>query len=48
MSKLRELLIQKGKTFTLPVRWETEPIIRKPITGISFASGANTTTPANA
>lgn len=37
---LRELLIQKGKTFTLPVRWETEPIVRKPITGISFASGA--------
>lgn len=40
MSKLRELLIQMGKTFTLPVRWETEPIIRKPITAISFASGA--------
>ena len=36
----KEILIQKGKTFTLVVRWETEPIIRKAITGISLATGA--------
>ena len=36
----KEILIQKGKTFTLVVRWETEPIIRKAITAISFATGA--------
>ena len=36
----KEILIQKGKTFSLVVRWETEPIIRKAITGISLATGA--------
>lgn len=36
----KEILIQKGKTFSLIVRWETEPIIRKAITGISLATGA--------
>jgi len=36
----KEILIQKGKTFTLVVRWETEPIVRKAITAISLATGA--------
>lgn len=36
----KEILIQKGKTFSLVVRWETEPIIRKAITAISLAAGA--------
>jgi hypothetical protein len=36
----KEILIQKGKTFSLIVRWETEPIIRKAITAVSLASGA--------
>ena len=36
----KEILIQKGKTFSLVVRWETEPLIRKAITAISFATGA--------
>ncbi len=36
----KEILIQKGKTFSLAVRWETEPIIRKAITAVSFATGA--------
>ena len=36
----KEILIQKGKTFTLVVRWETEPIIRKAITAVSLANGA--------
>ena len=34
------LTITRGKTLSLVVRWETEPIKRVPITGISFASGA--------
>jgi hypothetical protein len=37
---LKEILIQKGKTFALPVRWGVEPFVRKAITGISFATGA--------
>ena len=36
----KEILIEKGKTFSLVVRWETEPIVRKAITAISFATGA--------
>lgn len=37
---LKEILIQKGKTFTMAVRWGVEPFVRKAITGISFATGA--------
>lgn len=40
MSDTKDLEIKQGKTFSLVIRWETEPIIYKPITGISFASGA--------
>jgi hypothetical protein len=36
----KEILIERGKLFTMVVRWETEPIIRKAITAISLASGA--------
>lgn len=36
----QDLTIKQGKTFTLVIRAESEPIIRKPITGVSFASGA--------
>lgn len=37
---MKEILIQKGKTFALIVRWSTDPIIRKAIEEISIASGA--------
>lgn len=37
---LKEILIQKGKTFNLIARWSTAPIIRKPITAISLLTGA--------
>ena len=40
MAVSRDLVVQQGKTFTLVLRWETEPIVRKAITGVSFASGA--------
>lgn len=36
----KDLSIQQGKTFSLVIRWETEPIIFKPITAISLAAGA--------
>lgn len=36
----QDLTIKQGKTFTLTIRAETLPIIRKAITGVSFASGA--------
>lgn len=40
MADTKDLPIQQGKTFPLVIRWESEPIVRKPITGISFATGA--------
>ena len=40
MAASKDLVIQQGKTFTLVLRWETEPVVRKAITGVSFASGA--------
>lgn len=36
----KELLIERGKLFTMVVRWETEPIIRKAITAISLTTGS--------
>lgn len=36
----KELKIKRGETLTVTVMWETEPVIRKPITAISLASGA--------
>lgn len=40
MADTKDLTIQQGKTFSLVLRWETLPIERKPITGISLTSGA--------
>ena len=40
MASTKDLPIQQGKTFSLVIRWETEPVIRKPITAISLAFGA--------
>lgn len=36
----KEILIERGKLFTIIVRWETEPIVRKAITAVSLATGA--------
>ena len=36
----KDLTIQQGKTFSLVIRWETEPVVRKPIAGISLTTGA--------
>lgn len=40
MATTKDLEIKQGKTFSLVLRWETEPIIRKAITGISLVYGA--------
>jgi len=37
---VNDLEIVQGKTYQQVFRWEDKPIVRKPITGISFASGA--------
>lgn len=45
----KDLKIIQGKTFSDVVRWQTEPLIFKPITAISLASGApRLTVPAHA
>ena len=36
----KDLTILQGKTFSLPIRWEVEPYVYKPITGISQAAPA--------
>ena len=36
----KEILIERGKLFTMVVRWETEPILRKAIAAISLTTGA--------
>ena len=35
MAVSKDLTIQQGKTFTLVLRWETEPIVYKAITAIA-------------
>ena len=40
MAASKDLTIKQGKTFTLVLRWETEPVVRKAITGVSFVAGA--------
>ena len=40
MPATKDHTIQQGKTFAFVLRWETEPIVRKAITGVSFTSGA--------
>ena len=39
MALEKELSIRRGETFSLLLRWATEPRIAKPITGISLTSG---------
>lgn len=40
MAEPLNLVIVQGKTFSLVTRWETDPMVYKPITGISLAAGA--------
>lgn len=34
----KDIVIKQGKTFSMPVRWESYPIVYKPITGITQAA----------
>lgn len=40
MADSNDIEIKQGKTFSLVLRWEAEPIVYKAITAISFANGA--------
>ena len=43
MAATKDLVIQQGRTFTLVLRWETEPIVYKAITAITQAAPARLT-----
>lgn len=43
MAACKDLVIQQGRTFTLVLRWETEPIVYKAITAITQAAPARLT-----
>ena len=45
MAVQKDLAIQQGKTFALVLRWETEPVIYKPITAISQTAPVRLTVP---
>lgn len=45
MADTKDLSIQQGKTFTLALRWETEPVIYKAITAIQQAAPVRMTVP---
>lgn len=40
MPSTQQLTIVRGKTLNKVIRWEADPIVRKPITAISLATGA--------
>ena len=39
MADTKDLTIKRGKTYELEILAETNPIVRKPVSGISFAIG---------
>lgn len=43
MAKQLDLIIEQGKTFTKPIRWESTPIVYKSITGITKTAPAQVT-----
>lgn len=47
MAVSKDLEIKKGKTFTLTLRWETEPIVYRPITGMQQTAPVRITAPAH-
>lgn len=38
---MKRLTIKRGKTYVLEIPAETNPIVRKPVSGISFAIGVS-------
>lgn len=47
MSKPLEIVIQQGKSFSQVLRWETEPIVYKAITGVTQTAPVRITAPAH-
>ena len=47
MAASKDLVFTQGKTFTLALRWETIPIIYRPVTGIAQSAPARLTVPAH-
>lgn len=47
MAASKDLALTQGKTFTLALRWETSPIVYKPITGIAQSAPVQITVPAH-
>ena len=45
MSATKDLTIQQGRTFSLALRWESSPIIYRPITAIAQTAPARLTVP---
>lgn len=47
MAASKDLVFTQGKTFTLALRWETIPILYRPVTGIAQSAPARLTVPAH-
>ena len=47
MAASKDLALTQGKTFTLALRWETVPILYRPITGIAQSAPARLTVPSH-
>lgn len=47
MAASKDLALTQGKTFTLALRWETIPILYRPVTGIAQSAPARLTVPAH-
>lgn len=47
MGAIKNLTLLQGKTFSLALRWETGPIVYKPITGITQTAPARVTAPSH-
>lgn len=47
MAVTKDLIILQGKTFALPLRYESTPVVYKPITGITQSAPVSITAPAH-
>ena len=47
MASTKDLTIQQGRTFSLALRWESPPVVYRPITAIAQTAPARLTVPAH-
>ena len=45
MAATKDLTIQQGRTFSLALRWESQPVVYRPITAIAQTAPARLTVP---